>query len=226
MKTPTDWEVAATACNMAGRDVEKCSALTQDILKGSGKLVDNHTVKYSLPGEAIHRLLAALDNQLPMNCMLSERNLFCAIVRPGLSQHNNIAAPYWWTAAYRIGCIHCREHTRMQVWACDLMATTAVQAGWMWEARSQPRTSSSLQAQSPLYPRASPLMARRYAAERPRMTAGCTIQHPTFNNYGVSALPLCVAWCWPSISCRLHVRASAFPAGLHQRPCAEAGVGA
>lgn len=27
------------------------SPVLQDILKGSGKLVDNHTVKYSLPGE-------------------------------------------------------------------------------------------------------------------------------------------------------------------------------
>ena len=29
-----------------------CFVLVQDILKGSGKLVDNHTVKYSLPGRA------------------------------------------------------------------------------------------------------------------------------------------------------------------------------
>ena len=58
MKAHNGWEFAAHACNTAGQNVEKCSALTQDILKGSGKLVDNHTVKYSLPGEAINRLLA------------------------------------------------------------------------------------------------------------------------------------------------------------------------
>ena len=64
----------------------------------------------------------------------------------------------------------------MQVWACDSIAVTDLQAGWMWGAQSQPRTSSLQQAPSPLYPQASPSMARRYAAERPRMSAGCTIQ--------------------------------------------------
>ena len=85
LKAPAEWEIAANAGNTAGQNIEKCSALTQDILKGSGKLVDNHTGKYSLPGEAINSLLAALNKQQPMDRMLSETHLFCATIRPGPS---------------------------------------------------------------------------------------------------------------------------------------------
>ena len=45
-----------TCCPLFEPDVStgahESSPVSQDILKGSGKLVDSHTVKYSLPGES------------------------------------------------------------------------------------------------------------------------------------------------------------------------------
>ena len=86
--------------------------LMQDILKGSGKLVDNHTVKYSLPGEAVFRLVALYPVRRPINCMaVNTAPVLCdhtAWSRP--AQH--MFAVWVRASAYGGGCGHCRVPIR------------------------------------------------------------------------------------------------------------------
>ena len=118
MWAPSVWQLATNGCDTAGQVVKTCSALVQDILKGSGKLVDNHTVKYSLPGEAFHRPTAPFGMGRTMTCMVYILLLFCAIIRLGASQHNNYLLP-------GCVCLHIcfvatlQGASTQQNWACD-----------------------------------------------------------------------------------------------------------
>lgn len=45
------------AATIQGNLKRSLEAIGVDILRGAGKLIDNHTVKYSLPGEVLRRSL-------------------------------------------------------------------------------------------------------------------------------------------------------------------------
>ena len=53
--------VAPSLSLMSVQVAHESSPVLQDILKGSGKLVDNHTVKYSLPGEGYQNPIKQTD---------------------------------------------------------------------------------------------------------------------------------------------------------------------
>jgi hypothetical protein len=70
-----------------GHAIHGADAWMQDILKGSGKLVDNHTVKYSLPG--VNEQLSSETGKASRN-LPSEALSLCQTAQRGPEHHREV----------------------------------------------------------------------------------------------------------------------------------------
>ncbi len=156
--------------------------------------------------------------------MLCETHAFCASVGPGLSYHNKITASLEMDICI-LEWLSKRQGAYTSLGICvdgSHGFAGRVDVGGTVTAKDIIIATGSVPFVPPGIPIDGKTVRGRVAWTVCRPWCLHRRLHKTAEYQSIHAVPLCIAWYRPSTTCYLRIRASAFPVGFHQRPCAEA----